>query len=275
VLGAEHDWDRLRAMASMHEDRGDPAPPSFLTPPTARPRAAFNPPSEEGVARRALCVAALMLRGSFEKDGPDERARRPIAEIAQWLESSGLARDLSPKERAALLRPPGTWNSQEIFDALWRTEAHGVLLWALSVADDVPGYDEPFRPLFKESGVMRRVDEFLSRVVLREAEQIKRARDLAELWHWRARTTQAVRLGLAPPPGITYQAILERTAAAAHKEGVLPPPIGGDFSLFGRAYRDLSEEQYQAASSIARERHFALNWLCGYSPDWDTTPTET
>jgi hypothetical protein len=275
VLGAERDWDRLRTMASMHEDRGDAAPPSFLTPPPAHPRAALSPPSEEEVARRALCVTALMLRGGFEKDGPDERARRPIAEIAEWLESSGLAHDLSPRERAVLLRPAGTLSGQEILDALWRTEAHGVLLWALSVTDDFPGYDAPFRPMFEESGVMRRLDQLLSRVVLREIDEIRRARDLAELWHWRSRTTQAVRLGLAPPPGIPYQEILERTSVAAHKEGILPPPIGGDFPLFGRAYRDLSEEQYEAASSIARERHFALNWLCGYSQDWDSTPTET
>jgi hypothetical protein len=29
--------------------------------------------------------------------------------------------------------------------------------------------------------------------------------------------------------------------------------------------------------SITEERHFALNWLCGYAPDndWDATPTPT
>lgn len=28
-------------------------------------------------------------------------------------------------------------------------------------------------------------------------------------------------------------------------------------------------------TSIAVERHFALNWLCGYSDDWESTPTDT
>lgn len=41
--------------------------------------------------------------------------------------------------------------------------------------------------------------------------------------------------------------------------------------------RDLAELRHRQAgagdnASIALERHRALNWLCGYSPDWDKTP---
>ena len=41
--------------------------------------------------------------------------------------------------------------------------------------------------------------------------------------------------------------------------------------------RDLTEEEWREVTSIAAERHFALNWLCGYAPGnrWDATPTET
>jgi hypothetical protein len=28
-------------------------------------------------------------------------------------------------------------------------------------------------------------------------------------------------------------------------------------------------------ASIARERHRAFNWLCGYAADWDRVPTDT
>ena len=49
------------------------------------------------------------------------------------------------------------------------------------------------------------------------------------------------------------------------------------FLAFGKAYRDLGPEEYAIATSIARERHFALNWLCGHAPGnrWDETPTDT
>ena len=43
------------------------------------------------------------------------------------------------------------------------------------------------------------------------------------------------------------------------------------------SYRDLTDEEWSSIRSIAFERHFALNWLCGYAPDnrWDETPTDT
>jgi hypothetical protein len=275
VIGIERDWDRLRALISAREQQGDATPPEFLTPPPERPGAVYHRPSEEHAARRSLCLTALLLRVGLEQHGPDADGRGFADGINEWLATSGLEGDLSQKEQSLLQLPAGSWGRQEVIDALWRTEAHGVLLWALSVIDDMPPYDEPFRPMFEESGVMRPPDAFLSRVALRDSDEISKARDVAELWHWRSRTTQTIRLGMAPPPGVTYQKILEITASAAHEKGELPPPIAGDFPLFGRAYRDLSEDQYQVASSIARERHLALNWLCGYSPDWDRTPTDT
>jgi hypothetical protein len=64
-----------------------------------------------------------------------------------------------------------------------------------------------------------------------------------------------------------------RAAAGGH----IPAPIDEDFPAFGRAYRDLSPEQWSLANSIAVERHFALNWLCGHARGnrWSATPTDT
>ena len=33
--------------------------------------------------------------------------------------------------------------------------------------------------------------------------------------------------------------------------------------------------QFADAYSVALERLFALNWVCGYAEDWDETPTDT
>src|SRR5579871_4960160 len=50
----------------------------------------------------------------------------------------------------------------------------------------------------------------------------------------------------------------------------------GDFPAFGNPYWDISEEEYSIATSIAVERHQALNWICGRAPNnrWDETPTD-
>ncbi len=63
----------------------------------------------------------------------------------------------------------------------------------------------------------------------------------------------------------------------AAQAGTIPPCMGDDFPVHGKAYRDLSVEQWAQCRSITTERHFALNWLCGDAPEnrWDETPTST
>jgi hypothetical protein len=53
--------------------------------------------------------------------------------------------------------------------------------------------------------------------------------------------------------------------------------VDEDFAVGGKAYRDLSAEEFANVTSITVERHFALNWLCGRAPEnrWDETPTAT
>ena len=45
----------------------------------------------------------------------------------------------------------------------------------------------------------------------------------------------------------------------------------------GKAYCDLSAEEWANVTSISTERHFALNWVSGLAPQnrWDETPTAT
>src|SRR5262249_27123569 len=127
--------------------------------------------------------------------------------------------------------------------------------------------------------------EFIASAALRPANEVARMRSIAELWHWRSRTKQLVERG-APFPGNaamqakgfdSFDAIVRFTADKAHADGLLPQTIAHDFAAFGQAYRSLSAAQWAQATSIATERHFALNWLCGEAPgnDWHRTPTST
>jgi hypothetical protein len=111
---------------------------------------------------------------------------------------------------------------------------------------------------------------------LRPRKEIEAMRDLAQLWHWRARTTQLQQRGdVEPPADLTFEEIISMTANGALEAGDIPRVIGDDFPAFGKAYAELDSEELAIATSIAQERHFGLNWLCGYSRDWDETPTDT
>jgi hypothetical protein len=115
---------------------------------------------------------------------------------------------------------------------------------------------------------------------LRASELIQKQRELAELWHWRSRTRRLQEEGRMPaelPGGMTMERILQLTSQKAADEGLIPPPIDGDFPAFGKAYRNLTPTESSIASSIAVERHRAFNWLCGYARGnrWAETPTDT
>ena len=79
------------------------------------------------------------------------------------------------------------------------------------------------------------------------------------------------------PRNLSLDDVVRLTARAAADAGDFAEPCDEDFPAFGKAYRDLSPEEFAYATSIARERHKALNWICGHAPtnQWHLTPTDT
>jgi hypothetical protein len=137
---------------------------------------------------------------------------------------------------------------------------------------DVPPYDEQVNPVDQCAFVSGDAKALVAKARLRPRREIERARELAELWHWRSRTRQ-----LGESKGVeSADGIVRLAATAARKRGDFRP-IRDDFPAFGKAYRELTAEQWAEVGSITRERHFALNWLCGYASRnrWDATPTDT
>ncbi len=82
-------------------------------------------------------------------------------------------------------------------------------------------------------------------------------------------------VGLDGSLGLSWDEQREAARQAAATGSVAV--IDDDFAARGKAYRDLTDEEWAEVRSITLERHFALNWHCGYAPDnrWDETPTET
>src|SRR5207245_1634446 len=238
---------------------------------------------QDKVAQRALCLEALLVRESLEEsiNVKTPSAGASVLELSgrlnSWLAKEGISIYLSPREKDLVAKPLGSWTTEEIVTASWRSEALGVILWALSSIERVPPYDTEF----PKSQILARVDlgarsnGFAAKIRLKPPRDVSQERNIAELWHWRARTAELQRKGVGPPAGWTFQQVIAQSARQAYQNRLISKPLEDDFSLFGKSYARLSEEEYHKAASISLERHFALNWLCGYSENWDETPTET
>jgi hypothetical protein len=199
------------------------------------------------------------------------------AKMQSWTERTGMGEALSSREQALRDKPFGTWTEQEIIGAGWREEALLVIEWALGIVDYMPPYDQQADASdLIERLLSKPMDETLSGAALRPPEIIIRARNTAELWLWRARTTtlQQDPEKYPPPASFTYERIIAVTAEHSEKDGLFTT-IGGDFPAFGKPYSQLSDDEWSIMRSIATERLHGLNWLCGYSTDWDEVRTDT
>lgn len=177
---------------------------------------------------------------------------------------------------SAIKLSPNEEPTQAQIDASWGAESAGMLMWAVQLTSSIPPYDEEISPA---PMVNLPNAPNVHKAVLRSNADLGRARDDAELWHWRARTTQGLQSGQIPRTigNITIDEVISTTAHLAYNAGDIPRPIDNDFPAFGKAFKDLAPDEFQEMMSISMERHKAFNWLCGYSTGnrWDETPTDT
>ena len=233
-------------------------------------------------AKRSLCLASIVARTNLESESKLESADKlsgssdhTFQENQQhFMQSSGLWDALSSHERTLLGKPLGAWSTQDIADGHWRAEALGVLLWALQQNGDLVPYDKQIPVANLPEPTPDASARFIGNAVLRNKDEITEARSIAELWLWRARTTQLQLSGATPPDGWTFEKIIARAAGGAQSKKVFLP-IDHDFPALNKAYSKLSEEEWRTMRSIAQERLYALNWLCRYAADWDSVPTGT
>jgi len=214
-------------------------------------------------------------------------ARREAAVEGEafWAKLGPLRLQLSPREEQFARTNMATMTEAHRVAACWRAEALQTLLWALGVVTGIPPYDTATgdAPIKALSGA--EFDEALASAELRPPTELAAARGTAELWLWRARTRQIIEEGKPFPQSAqllkaglkSYDDIVRVTAKLALKRGTVREIIDEDFAILGKAYRSASTEEYTLARSIATERLFTLNWLCGRAPEgrWDETPTDT
>jgi hypothetical protein len=188
----------------------------------------------------------------------------------EWVDIT-IRGHCSKAERVLLERPVSEWTFQQVANSSWRAESLAVMLWVGRLRDALAPYDveHDAQALLGLEPVVRDVGSFVRRFSLRPAKDTNRARDTAELWHWRAGIQILVEEGFSHVGTPSLTEIIKITAEAAHERGDSARPMGGDFPVFGKAYGEMTYEERVKAGAIALERHRALHWLCGYERDWD------
>jgi hypothetical protein len=202
------------------------------------------------------------------------------------LREENLWDEVSPKEKQLLESHVKDITQQQLINALWRIEAIQVLMWALGYLSEIPPYGTK-----ATSEIMKQIPqgtsaELIASAKLKDRKEIERAREIAELWHWRSRTRQMQEEGRPCPvtdamksAGLdSYEAIIRTTTQVAVRDGtLLTKNTADDFLVCAKSYRDMTADEWADVRSITMERHVALNWLCGRAPgnSWDNTPTDT
>jgi hypothetical protein len=196
------------------------------------------------------------------------------------IRAAGLWENMDDDERVFIQTEALETTTRQRINASWVIESIGCLLWAVGRLDKIPRYDEESgkRVIAFRSGECAK--DLIEQARLRPTSEIDRQRDWAELWHWRCRTRMLLETKKILPPlpkGKTMAEVIRMTAAKAEREGAFYSAIGEDFPTFGKPFREMTEDEFTSVTSIATERHKALNWLCGYAPcnRWAETSTDT
>ena len=221
-------------------------------------------------------------------DWQDFTAKLEEAARAYWsrVEASPIWGYLSPSEQKFAKTTALTMSDQDRIDAAWRMESAQVLMWALNIIPELPPLGVQADMEILKDPALSPAEKFLaSPLRLRPDAEIDHARAVAELWHWRSRTEELIRIGRPFPSDDalvrqgfrSYMDIVRAAAEAARERGDVALTIDDDFGVLEKPYARLSTEEWSQVRSTSIERHRALNLLYGYSAnnDWDSTPTET
>lgn len=232
--------------------------------------------NKDTVAFRALSLGGYIVRGELDISArfqKDQEILKSIDELVTlllaWLKKEDLLNYLSSEEIDSISKSLGEWNDIELIKSIWKNESLGILLWALSLIPEIPPYDNLFLPerLIERLTLFRPKEYFLERVSLRDMEEIKRERNIAEHWFWRLQIFDREKENETPAENITFKDIISSVSEKAYLDGYIPKPINGDFPVLGKSFRELTLDEYMKISYIIIERYETLNWLCGYSEE--------
>ncbi len=216
-----------------------------------------DPPSPERVARRALVLAAVTVRGMLEMELENPTVGDTYGDLLEWIEECGIQDEIEPDEWAVLQRPLGKLNAQDQVNACWRLESLVVLAWSLGLFE-IPPHDElvDTNSLWNSLSVFdaEEAEDLLSNPTLRPRSEIETLQKRLFALHWRLRNYHL------------HPAVIDFTEyAKTCWFGPLDisgfPLVGGDLALRGERIDKAPRDAFSTAQSAAQERHQAANWL--------------
>jgi hypothetical protein len=230
------------------------------------------PPTAARVARRALALTAVCARATLELDAPHlEEPDSHRQRMLEWVQELGIGDELEPNEWKVLQRPVGTLDERSFIDSMWRVEGLVVLAWALKQYQ-LPADDELVIPpeLYQAMGLF---DADAGRLLL-SAPQLRGTDELAAMQthllmlHWRLRDyslrPQAMNFVEFSQSNWWHPFDVSSFRIVDH-----------DLAIGDVAIDEADDDEVGRVSSIAMERHLAVNWLMGYSDVYSETDTST
>jgi hypothetical protein len=236
------------------------------------------PPSPVQLADRLSILGALGFRGLLEAEPSAQDALAMMARVTRWAHDADLGPGLTREELRLFSYPYGGWDPAATSMASWHVDAASALGWAIGLIEQMPPYDRgagmellrllPFSSdsRFAKAGSAPREEQSSLRswARLRPSSEILAARECASLWLWRSRSRTLMLNGVE-----NVEASIREAASRALERGMIASVREQDFEAFGKAYRDLSRDEWETAHHIAWGRLHALNWICGDELDWD------
>jgi len=204
------------------------------------------------VAKRAVILAALSMRGSFEVTS-DPRARKFSTHLLPWLTKIGCGSEVDPFEREQFQTPYGTLSESQWLDVRSAGEASNFYLWTLQVVKriDLKSVTEP--PAYERLPILRpECSEIIDSARLRPVSDVESM--VIQIVLVRS-LLQESRLDPAARP------VLRRAnLAILKKEFGLTPPNAAISYAEGMVY-DMTPEERSTASGLSYIRHHAAGWL--------------
>lgn len=241
-----------RVLVTLPPDDDDPSVP---------------PPDALRVRRRAQILAAVAARALLEQAPPGYGR---LARLWDWLDRHSLWDEAEAAERDLLRTDQGKLTERQAIDGAWRSEGLAVLAWALGVYE-LPAHDVEADPKAVTDAVGLFLDVLPPRVAhpaVRSDEELTWMGERLLGLHWRLRELSL------NPAGMDFT----RFAASCwfgsfDLTGISVVEL--DLAVNGVPIAKADPRAVGVCSSIARERHQAINWLRGYARDYSRVDTST
>jgi hypothetical protein len=222
-------------------------------------------PKPSRVALRALVFSAITVRAYLETERAPDTAQYH-AKMLRWLESRGVRPEFEQEELAFVQAEIGQLTRARVAEGMWRSEALGVLAWALGYGKLPPYHEEvDQQSVAKSLGFMHGAGVLRS-PELRERRELVRYGKLARALHWRLREMKLRKRA------VDWEKVAGRLPFLA-VEGI--ELVDGDLALLGKPLFRAKTASVSHALSMAYQRHQAINWLVSGGARYSETDTPT